>query len=946
MRAPSSSWVTQANDGPGPIALPIEVARRARPLPKRLGHDGPVAGVHPVEVSDREAEVLAAVGAHLSNAQIAGRLHLSVRTVEGHVSSLLRKYGVADRKELAALAGPDAGPPPPGGVAGLPAARTSFVGRTAERAGVLAALAEHRLVTLTGPGGVGKTRLAVVVAEAAGPAFPFGGAFVDLVPARADSVPQAVAAALGVGEGPQRPLEAAIAGRLARGRSLLVLDNCEHVVDAAAGFVERLLAACPSVTVLVTSRERLAVPGERVVALRPLPLGSDAERLFADRAVAPVDPGAVADLCSRLDGLPLAIELAAARSGTLGAPGLLTGLGDYLRLLAGGRGQAVRQRSLRAVIGWSHDLLDGEERALFRRLSAFAGGFDLPAAAAVGAAEPPVAADVLGRLVDKSLVVHDEGRWWLLATIRAVAADKLREAGETADVRHRYRRWAVERAATLAVPGGAQWRAEVDAVVDDLRDALATFPPEPDPAAHALASSLGRITHARGFLQEARLRYQQAAAHAGTPDEEAGALRAAAGCAEVGHDTGGAFELLVEAGRVAVDGNETATALASAVDLACRCPATFAVEVPYERLRSLLAEAADACDGSDPVAATRLAIAAAWNAGPQKLTPDRALAEEAVTAARRTGDPFLLSAALGALRGAAVVGGRLQEAHRLSTERLALLPAFDPTDPAGAVEIEDVLAVACADAVAVGEVAAALGVARRILDADVHGDAPHLSVSTVLPALVLAGDLGWARRRAPAMWEGWELAGRPPAVWLPGAAQFAALAWGLSGDPERAAGWNARAAEAGTANVFHLRHAPLGVFTAARTAVHLGLAADVPEPATRTPGARYHAYAVAAHVELAVVAGRPDAADRLAAAGTAEAEHAWAAACLTRAAGRLHGDEDALAAAATGFERIGARFERAATLLLLPGRAAEGRAELAGSAEPTEPGAPEHVASP
>src|SRR5688500_15264331 len=423
-----------------------------------------MAGVHPVEVSDREAEVLAAVGAHLSNAQIAGRLHLSVRTVEGHVSSLLRKYGVADRKELAALAGPDAGPPPPGGVAGLPAARTSCVGRTAERAGVLAALAEHRLVTLTGPGGVGKTRLAVVVAEAAGPAFPFGGAFVDLVPARADSVPQAVAAALGVGEGPQRPLEAAIAGRLARGRSLLVLDNCEHVVDAAAGFVERLLAACPSVTVLVTSRERLAVPGERVVALRPLPLGSDAERLFADRAVAPVDPGAVADLCARLDGLPLAIELAAARSAALGGPGLPTGLADYLRRLVGGRGQEARHRSLRAVIGWSHDLLDVEERALFRRLAAFAGGFDLPAAAAVGGVELPVAADVLGRLVDKSLVVHEKGQWRLRATIRAVALDRLREAGETADVQGRYRQWAVERAAALAKPGGEEWRAEVDAV--------------------------------------------------------------------------------------------------------------------------------------------------------------------------------------------------------------------------------------------------------------------------------------------------------------------------------------------------------------------------------------------------------------------------------------------------------------------------------------------------
>jgi hypothetical protein len=161
-------------------------------------------------------------------------------------------------------------------------------------------------------------------------------------------------------------------------------------------------------------------------------------------------------------------------------------------------------------------------------------------------------------------------------------------------------------------------------------------------------------------------------------------------------------------------------------------------------------------------------------------------------------------------------------------------------------------------------------------------------------------------------------------VWLPVAAQFTALAWGLSGDEEETARWNARAAEAGTANVFHLQHAPLGVFTTARIAVHLGRAAEVPEPAR----GRYHAYATAARAELAVVAGRPDAAELLAAAEPIAAEHAWAAACLARAAGRLRSDEDRLTAAAAGFERIGARFERAATLLLLPDRAAEGRAEI------------------
>ncbi|MFC9976697.1 ATP-binding protein [Spirillospora sp. NPDC127200] len=209
------------------------------------------------------------------------------------------------------------------------------------------------------------------------------------------------------------------------GRSLLVLDNCEHVIDEAAAFAERILTACPGTRVLVTSRERLGVPGERIVPIAPLPLGSDVERLFHDRALS-ADPefaaesAVVADLCARLDGMPLAIELAAARSASLGAMGLPAALEDALRLLSGGRGGDERHRSLRAVLSWSHDLLDGKEQALFRRLGVFVGAFDLDAAAAVGGDRASVA-DLLGRLVDKSLVVHVRGRvsrWRLLETVR------------------------------------------------------------------------------------------------------------------------------------------------------------------------------------------------------------------------------------------------------------------------------------------------------------------------------------------------------------------------------------------------------------------------------------------------------------------------------------------------------------------------------------------------
>jgi predicted ATPase len=212
-------------------------------------------------------------------------------------------------------------------VAGLPATRTAFIGRDREQAAILEALACSRVVSLVGPGGVGKTRLAVRTAEAVATRYPFGVVFVDLLPVREGFVTQAVAALLGITERPGRSLDAALHEYLARGRSLLVLDNCEHLLAVVAAFAEKLLADCSGLTVLVTSRERLAVPGERTLTIPPLSLvaedagaeGSEAEALFIDRARAidpefAASPAVVGKVCARLDGVPLAIELAAARS--------------------------------------------------------------------------------------------------------------------------------------------------------------------------------------------------------------------------------------------------------------------------------------------------------------------------------------------------------------------------------------------------------------------------------------------------------------------------------------------------------------------------------------------------------------------------------------------------------------------------------------------------------
>ncbi|WP_339155978.1 ATP-binding protein [Actinomadura luteofluorescens] len=887
-----------------------------------------MAPQRPVQASKREAEVLAALAERLSNVQIAGRLHISVRTVESHISSLLRKYGVTDRWELAEEARRRT--PQPGHIAGLPAARTTFLGRGEEIATVLALLERERLVTLLGPGGIGKTRLAAVAAEAAAPTFPLGGAFVDLVPVAGAFVAQAVASALGVTERPGQALEDVIARRLARGRTLLVLDNCEHLLDAAAGFVERLLSACPTVTVLVTGRERIGVQGERTVLVPPLPADSDAGRLFLDRAEA-ADPGFtaaradVAEICRRLDGMPLAIELAAARGASLGATGLLTALEDVLRLLTGGRGAVERHRSLRAVIRWSHDLLTEDERELFECLSVFVGGFDL---AAVGAVVPGLgagaAADLLGRLVDKSLVVRAaEGRWRMLETVRAFAAERLAAGAAQGAVRERYLRWAADTAAELEDRLDGDWRGRFDAVADDLRAALAGAPPGRADVPHRLARSLGHLTFARRFLREAPGHYREAARRAPTPDEAALDLRDAADAAHALIETGRAFDLLLESAeqsRRAGDGDGEAATLAFAVVTAERHPSGFDAEIPHERLRALLARARGAGDLRDRVVAAHLAAARAWSHGTEKVTPDPFLAAAARSAARATGDPVLLSAALDASGIAALTAGRFREAHRIATERVGLLPAMPRDVPYPAPEITDTYHMATACAVAAGDLRAALSAARLAASDDLIGDRSPVAMATLVQALVLMGDLDEALSHADTLWEACEDAGSPLAWTAPSIAAVA-LAHGLLGDEDGLRLWRDRAERiAGDARSRYL--ASYAAFVDARTALRAVRAGDAPVLVERAfapfpPQDWYRGYARAAGAELAVAAGLPDAPERLAAASDAAPENAWAAACLARASGLLHRDVDELTGSARSWERVGAHHEHAFTLDLI-----------------------------
>ncbi|HEX4811122.1 MAG TPA: LuxR C-terminal-related transcriptional regulator [Nonomuraea sp.] len=876
------------------------------------------------EISPREAEVLAAVGEHLSNAQIAGRLRLSVRTVESHVASLLRKYGVADRRALAAQAALRA--VRPGEFSRLPVGRTSFVGRSGERDTVLAALAESRLVTLLGPGGMGKTRLATVVASE----YPDGGAFVDLVPARAGHVIQAVGAALGVSERPPRPLEHTVLERLAPGRALLVMDNCEHVIDEAGALIDRVLSRCPGVRVLATTRERLSVMGERVIPISPLPLRTDARRLFLDRARA-IEPGfdappaLVDDLCARLDGMPLAIELAAARAGSLGAAGLLSAIEDRPRLLSGGRGPDARHRSLRAVLGWSHDLLDDDERAVFRRLSVFSGAFDLDAAAAVCPGMPLAeVADVVGRLADKSMVARHGERWRLLDTVRAYAAEQLARSADLAATRAARLSWAADTATRLeAVPVTDP---AFDRVAEELRAALAEAdaPAEAGGAAHRLARSLARLTFGRGAFSEARAHYAAAARHAGDVAEACRDLQDAAQAAVAVADGSAASSLMMEAAgraREAVPPRPDllATALAHAVIIAVRYR-----QRAEESRRSRSELLAEAPPTADPHASALLLAARAWHEGGVDL------ARQAVAAARAAGDDVLLLGALDALATATAQAGDTREAHRIGRERIALVTALPTGDPAATAEIIDAFHAAGTAAIAAGDLPAARTIQQRSRTEDPIGTHPYIAAPRLIRVLALTGRFDEALAHAETMWNGWRADGSPRMAWMSSAVAMAALVHGLRRS-DRFELWRARAAEmSGCADPADSPDlAACMAFVDARTAVHTGRFADAEALVERAfadfAEPWWAAYARAAGAELAVTAGLPDRQARLAAAAPFAAQNDWAAACLARAEAD---DAAALTAAATRWERIDAVFERACTLALIPDRAPEADAAL------------------
>jgi predicted ATPase len=491
----------------------------------------------------------------------------------------------------------------------LPAARTALIGRERECTAVARALAAAPLVTVTGVGGGGKTRLALAVAADLAPRYPDGAWFVELAAiAEPALLPEAVALALNLRPAGDADPVATLLAFLRPRTLLLVLDNCEHLVAACADIVARALAGAPGLRILATSREPLGLVGERQHRLAPLatpdsatlpPLGElagiPAVRLFVARAqgvdhdfrLTPANAAIVAAICARLDGHPLALELAAARVGVLGLGEILERLNDSVRLLTGGdRVGPTRQRTLRATLAWGDALLSPQERALFHRAAVFVGGWDLGAAEAVcagGEVREDAVLELLARLVNKSLVLAETGpraaRYRLLEPVRQFAAGLLagREERDDARARHAAHYLALAERAAVALRGPEQvwWRERLAVELGNLRAALA-WAAERGARGDAapglrLTTALVPFWEARGDLIEGRGRLATALVAPATGDAHprlrSRSLAGAGRLAYLQGDYAGATAYCAEALALARDLDDPALVVAAANEL-------------------------------------------------------------------------------------------------------------------------------------------------------------------------------------------------------------------------------------------------------------------------------------------------------------------------------------------------------------------------------------------
>jgi predicted ATPase/DNA-binding CsgD family transcriptional regulator len=938
-----------------------------------MGQNG---GVVRPEISAREAEVLAALGEHLTNAEIAARFVISVRTVESHVSALLRKFGAGDRRALAALAPSVAGDSAGAGVPGadeaappLPAPLTPLVGRAAELETLATAVTSQRLVTAVGPGGVGKTRLALAVAADVADRFAGGAWYTDLVPVPGDADPEAgaasvaaaVAAALGLGEQPGRTPAETIVTWAGRRRALLVLDNCEHLLDAVVAFVEPLLVAARGLTVLATSRSRLLLPYEWAVPIGGL--GADAMALFEQRArAAGAVPGAdgadaerVAAICAALDGSPLAIELAAARLPSVGLDGLESGLGDRLRLLDGARRGGGRHGSLRSALDWSHDLLDQPGRAVLRRVSVFAAPFTAAAATEVvtgggvpadGVEAGSVAAE-LAALADHSLLVPvggaDGTRYQALETIRQYGAELLAAAGEKAEVRAAHLRWCTAEGTALLAgdPSAPQWRGRVDRLADDLHAAVAWAVSVPTPAATDVVLMLARLCYRRGLPAEAQRRYEQAAALATDDAEVATALRLAAGSARSRLAGAEALRLHLAAAAAAERAGDQTTAaqqFAHAAELVHRSSGILA-EVPSAETAAGWLSDARRLGGDDPGTVARIAVVEAF-AAPDDEPGAVTRTERALELARASGEVAVESAALDQLTGLRLARGEARAALASALRRTELLAG--PPDPERGFELSDAYGMATESAIAAGDLRLARQTAETLRDLPSQREVAHVGTARLAVVMVLTGDWAEAIAVGDLFRESWEQAGQPRIPSLRRVAAALSTVHGARGDARAHERW--RDVEAGLASRDRRPRDQRAVesFFEALEALHLDRPADAVAVLDREPEEFrgwfeliWRPWYAALWAEAATLGELPDAAERVDRARLLTTDNVVAAAVVDRAAALAAGDRDGVLAAAEALDAAACRYQWARSLLL-----AGGVHRTRGSAALAELGAP------
>ncbi|MEU6795813.1 ATPase, partial [Nonomuraea wenchangensis] len=665
-------------------------------------------------------------------------------------------------------------------------------------------------------------------------------------------------------------------------------------------------------------------------------------------------------VCARLDGMALAIELAAARCPTLGLDGITAALSHPLRMLTGGSRADERHRSVRAALDWSHALLEPADRMLLRRVSVFAAPFTAAAAAEVAGVEEGVVADGLARLAEQSLLVVAAApggtEYRALETIRQYAAERLTEAGEPDEVRSRHLRWCLARAAELEV-ARPDWRAGFDQVADDLRAALSwaaeqpAEQPERRADAFGLARRLAELAFTRNLTGESQRRFEQAAALAAGPAESAAMLRqaaAVAGCRAAGDDM---YRLRLAAAAAARDAGDAAGAvvdLATAATMAFRYWATF-VRVPSrEEALALIADARKtaaaspaAAAGGGPAAAAALALAeaavvtdafgAVQGPADNVAVPETiACAERAVALAARTGDPLAESAALDALTCAHIWAGDTFAAAARSRRRVTLLSSLPPS-PAVTHELIDALGMVTEATLGAGDVPDACRWARQL---DGHPSLAEVGHRAPLMVDALAGNVEEVLAGSVRLLDAWRRAGSPARAHLGPAVAAVAMVHGLRDDHDAQRDWreildrldvSAERAH-GYAAVFD------GMLLLHRGQAREALERMAPEASEvwKWVSWIWHHWYVALRTEAVVLAGDPGARRRVAEARAAVAGNPVAEALVARAAAVLDGDRDALLATADAFDAARCPYQSARTLLLAGGEhAAHGTAALA-----------------